>query len=79
MLMAGCTTANEETSRQSSPPARYPLESVKISIHYHPARQLPGGYKINITGNGKGTYITEKGEKTITLQDKTIVELLNGF
>ncbi len=74
MLLSGCATAEE-----SKPPVRYPLETVEISIVYHPGRLLPGGYKINIDGNGKASCLTKKGGETLNLQDRNIIELLNDF
>ena len=74
------TTSVAQISEQSNPPTQYRLENINISILHQTSRRIKGGYKINISGTGKVSYILDKKDKTqFNLNKETVVELLNEF
>jgi len=80
MFLMGSVMAGDQSSGQSDPPKQYQLEDVRITILHQTGHRLPGGYKISISGDGKGTYVSDKeGEKKLDVKNETLLELLNDF
>ncbi len=79
LLMLNGVVVAEASPARNEPPRQYPLEQVRISLLHQTSRQLPGGYEITITGDGKAAYVSKEERKALTLQDETLMELLNDF
>lgn len=78
--MADNATANAD---QSDPPLQYPLSRVTISVLHQTSRNIPGGYRITLSGEGSGTMIlSEAGreiEARIQSSEEELITLLNDF
>lgn len=80
MMMTNTVMAGDASSESTRPPQKYQLEDVRISVLHQTSHRLPGSYKINISGDGKASYVIDnKDVLEITLGDKMLVELLNEF